>query len=144
MEIVGHEETTAQEVFAKHFRLRRGQSPFARLDGIEPRPVEHFVPVFQIHGLLDGARLHKGQTANRLGQIPVRTRVILGPEGEPLPPVAVEPAAIAIVGARRIHQSGEGPLALLLPVRRQLDITVFNGGIIPERALKSIQCGAQK
>src|ERR1700722_19559330 len=57
-----------------------------------------------------------GQTLDRLRQCTIRTRIVLGPEREPFPPVSVEPAAIAVQGAWRIHEPSESPLGSPLPV----------------------------
>ena len=42
-----------------------------------------------------------------------------GSERETLAPVAIEAAAVAVQGARRIHQAGKGPFGRLVLVRRQ-------------------------
>src|SRR6516162_11875421 len=74
-----------------------------------------------------------------IGKLPVCSRIILGPKGEPFPPVPVEPAAIAVIGAWGEHQAGESPLRLLLPIRRQRHIAVFDGRVFAEGELESIR-----
>ena len=59
VEIVGHEEAAAQQVFAQLLGLRVGEAPFADLDGVEPGPVV-VVAVVEVDGLLDGAHVRCG------------------------------------------------------------------------------------
>src|ERR1700730_18267557 len=139
IEGAGHETPPPQQVIAKHFRLVSGQAPFTHLDGVEPGPVVDLISILEIHRLFDRAHLNAGQPSERLGKLPICRRIVLSPEGEPLPPVTVEPPAIAVIRARRKHQPGEGPLGLLLPVLRYRVVAVFDRGILPERALESTQ-----
>ena len=67
--------------------------------------------------------------------------IILGPERETLAPVAVEAAGVAVVGAGRIHQAGEGPFGGLVPVRGDFEVLVFDAGKLTEWALKSVEHG---
>ena len=79
MEIVGHEEAAAEAIFAQRPALLVGESPFAHLDGVEPRPVVS-IAFLEVHGLLHGADVNAGQAADGLGKMPVGARVVLGPE----------------------------------------------------------------
>src|SRR5258706_11705912 len=95
VEIVGHEETAAQQIIAQLFHLCVRRSPFAYLDGIKERPVVYLVFIVQIYALLDGARVNASQAPHGLGERPVGGRIILGPEGKPFSPTPVKPAPIA-------------------------------------------------
>src|SRR5712691_11568631 len=57
-------------------------------------------------------------------------------------PLSIAVPAVSTGGAAdlRIHQTPEGPLRLLLPVRRQRKVFVLHARIHPERALESIHC----
>src|SRR6202167_4907466 len=127
VEIVGHEEAAAQPVFAHFLCLDVVEAPFADLDGIEPGPIVG-VAVVEVDGLFDGADLDAGQAAERLGEGAVGARVILGPQRGDFAPVAIEAAGIAVVGAGRIHEAGEGPFAGLVPVRGSFEFLVFDAG----------------
>src|SRR5579883_2527842 len=71
--------------------------------------------------------------------MPVGPRIILRPKRHALPPIAIEAPAIAIVGAGRKHKPREGPFRGLLPVRCQLELVIFDSGVLAERFLKRIQ-----
>ena len=83
MKIVADEEAAAVDEFAQNLALLLGQAPFARLHGVQKRPVEYFVAVFQIHALLHGAGIHSRQPPHRLQKMPVSARIILGPQRQP-------------------------------------------------------------
>src|SRR5579883_733233 len=71
--------------------------------------------------------------------MPVGARIVLRPERHALSPIAIEAPAIPIVGARREHKPGEGPFRGLLPVGCQLELVIFDSGVLAERFLKRIQ-----
>src|SRR5260370_39298473 len=75
--------------------------------------------------------------------MPVRPRIILRPERQSEPPIAVVASAIAVVGTRRKHQAGESPFGLLLPIRRQFEPSVFHAGLLPKGLLDGVQ-GAEE
>src|SRR5258708_34471352 len=68
VEIVGHEETAAQQIIAQLFHLCVRRSPFAYLDSIKKRPVVHLIIVVQMHALLDRARSNLSHAPYRLGE----------------------------------------------------------------------------
>src|ERR1700722_530627 len=75
--------------------------------------------------------------------MPIGARVILGPQRQALPEIAIESPGIAVVRAGWKHEARKGPLALRLPVRRQLKIKVLHARELVEGMLKGIQ-GAEK
>src|SRR5580704_8668991 len=139
MKIVRHEEAAAQQIFAHHFGFLFGQSPLAHLHRVEPRPVVRLVSVLKHHGLFDGPHLNARQTPDGLREMPVGARIILGPERQPLPEVAIETSTVAVVRPGRIHQPRERPLALVLPVGRQLEAEIFDAGVLFEWPLESVE-----
>ena len=73
------------------------------------------------------------------GKMPVGAGVILGPQGEAFVPVAIEAAAVAVEGAGRVHQAGEGPFSGLLIIGRHVEVKIFDAGVLVERALKGVE-----
>src|ERR1700680_4680271 len=66
--------------------------------------------------------------------MPIRARIVLGPEGQPAMIIACEAPGllIAVERAAREHQPSEGEFSLVLPVRRQRDVA---GAILGPRKL---------
>jgi hypothetical protein len=50
VEVVGHEETAAEQVVTKLFRLGLSQSPLPHLNGVQPGPVVNLVAIGRRHG----------------------------------------------------------------------------------------------
>jgi hypothetical protein len=64
VEVVTHEEAATEQEVAEFGGLLVGQFPVADFDGVEPRPVVNFVPIVGVDGLLDGAHVDAGKTAD--------------------------------------------------------------------------------
>src|SRR5258707_12145760 len=92
MEVIAHEKSTAQQVLAQSFRLRVGQVPMAHLHSVKPRPMENVVTIVEVDRLFDGTGMDACQPAERLREVPVRTRIVDGPVGSAASPVAAVPA----------------------------------------------------
>ena len=137
MEVVAHEKAAAVKELAQRFGLGAGQIPVPHLHRVEPRPIV-LIAFVQVHGLLDGARMHARQAPQRFGEMPVRPRIIGSPTGTPLLPGPVAEPAVPSVNPerRRVHQTREGPLGLLLPVMRDREIVVLATRKFAERALR--------
>ena len=143
VEIVAHEEAAAQQILPHGLGLRVGQVPVAHFHGVEPRPIV-LVAFVQVDRLLHRPRVHARQAPQRLREMAVRARIIGGPTGAPLRPIpggeaATEPAepppAPVDARHRRVHQAGEGPLGLLLPVLGNREVAVLDAGVFAERPL---------
>src|SRR6185369_6373126 len=106
-EIVCHEETAAQQVFAQSLRLGVRQLPVAGLYGVKPGPVSDTAFV-EIHGLFYGADVEPREAAQGQHEMAIGARVILGPHGVAFAPQAAAAKAEAASAARewglRIHQ----------------------------------------
>ncbi len=139
VEVVGHEEAASEEVFAHDFRFVGGESPLANLDRVEPGPVEGVVSVFEQDRLFGGADVETGEARDGFGEVAIGAGVVLRPEGQALAEIAIEAAAVTVVGAGREHQAREGPLGFFLIVRREFEIEVFDPRVLMERALKSVE-----
>src|SRR5579859_140683 len=136
VEIVGHEKSAPEQVVTKLSRLGLGQAPLPYLNGIEPWPVVNFIAIIQADGLFHRPCIDPGQTPDRLGEGPIRTRIILGPQGKPLAPVTLKSGIVAIERARGVHQAGKDPLSRLAPVAGQRQrFTVFDGRVLAKGAL---------
>ena len=136
VEVVGHEEAAAQEVVAEFFCLGFGEAPLADLNGVEPGPVVDLVAVVEVDGLFDGSGVDAGEAADGFGEGAVGFGEVLGPEGEAEAPVALEARVVAVEGAGRIHEAGEGPFGGLLPVGRERHgFVAFDGGVFAEGTL---------
>ena len=122
VEIVGHEEAAAQQVFAHFLALLRRQSPLANLNRIDPWQVELFVFI-QIDRLFRRTNMDASQTANGLRKVTVGTRIILRPErqSQTVIPGRSAPSAVAVIPPARKHQARERELGLFLRVRRRLE-----------------------
>src|SRR5437660_6545123 len=85
------------------------------------------------------------EPAHGLDEMPVRARIILGPDGGAVSPVAVAVRAVPAEssGDLWIHQPRECELSLLLPVGGKWKIIVLDARILPERALIS-EGGSEK
>src|SRR5579864_8129806 len=83
--------------------------------------------------------MNAAQTAERQGEVTISAGIILSPEREAQPEVAVETSAIAVIGSAGEHQTREGPLALLLPIFGQLEGAVFDATQLIERFLEGVQ-----
>src|SRR5215469_9280372 len=92
--------------------------PLTDLDGIEPGPVVDLVAIIEIHALFHGSRVDASESPDRSGKIAVCGRSILGPQRHTLAPIAIETPPITVIGAGRVHETGESPLGRTLPVRR--------------------------
>ena len=124
--------------------LLGGQAPFAHLHGIEPGPVVHLVAVFEIDRLLDRADVDPRQTADGLREVPVGARIILRPERHALAPVAVEPAAIAVIRAGRETSGGRKPTrSFRCQSGGSRNAVVFDARILAGRALERVQRAAE-
>src|ERR1035437_4464607 len=138
VEIVAHEKPVAVDEFAHRLDLRIGQSPVTHLHGIEERPIVG-IAVIQVDRLLRAAAVDTGQAPHGLGEVAVGPRIVRGPTGIPLRPVAAvasPPEAPASVHGRRIHQARERPLGLVLVIARQRKIVILVSGVLPERPLR--------
>ena len=136
VKIVGHEKAAAEQVIAKNVRLMLSNAPLADLHGIEPGPIVNFVAIVEVDVLLNRTRVNARKTANRSRKCAIRGRAVLGPERHTFAPVAIEAAAVAIIGPGGIHETSKGPFARMLPIRRKRGgIAVFDGRILAERAL---------
>src|SRR5262249_14091494 len=89
VEVVAHEETATQEVFAHAARLLVGQVPVAHFDTVDPWPVPH-IALVEIHRLFHTARVKAAQAAHRDGQVAIAARVVHGPVRPALFPGSVE------------------------------------------------------
>src|SRR6185437_7056231 len=131
VEVVGHEEAAAQQVIAQLMRLCVRDSPFAHLHGIKPGPVIYVVIVIEAYRLFNGADMNAGQAAHREHEMPVRARIILGPQGAAFTPVTFA-SRTTIIPPPRIHQRRNGPLRFLLIIGRKGNGAepVFNAGVL--------------
>jgi len=86
--------------------------------------------------LLHGAGVDPGQPADGLGEVPVRAWVVNGPIGGAFGPVIAIVEAPAVPG---VHEPGEDPFRLFIPVGRQGEIVVLHAGKLAEGALKGAQ-----
>ena len=137
VEVVGHEEASAEEVVAEFFALGFGEAPLAYLNGVEPGPVVDFVAVVEVDRLLDGAGVDAGEAADGGGERAVGGGVVLGPEGEAFLPWALKARVVAVERAGRIHEAGEGPLGRSLPVGRERHgVVALDGRVDAEGALR--------
>jgi hypothetical protein len=109
------------------------------LYGVQPGPVVNVVAFFDIDGLLDGADMNAAQAAEGEREVAIGAWIILRPEREAQPEVAVETSAIAVIGSAGEHQTREGPLALLLPIFGQLEGAIFDATQLIERFLEGVQ-----
>src|SRR5947209_11351872 len=82
--------------------------------------------------------------------MPVRARIILGPDGVAFGPraagITVTTAApVAAAGGRGIHKPRESPLGFLQRVRRQGDVAqpVLHTRILPKRQLEGVEDAEQ-
>src|SRR5579864_4548741 len=87
--------------------------------------------------------MNAAQTAERQGEVTISAGIILSPEREAEPEVAVESSAIAVIGSAWEHQTREGPLALLLPIFGQLEGAVLDTPQLIERLLERVQCAQE-
>ena len=124
--------------------------PVADLDRVEPGPIE-LIAVLDVDGLLDGAAVDAGEAPHREHEMALGARVVGGPAGVALAPVAVaapEAAATAeasiAAGERRIHQAGEHPFGGLAPVRRQREVFILAAGVLAERFLGEEETGEEE
>src|SRR5258706_15596463 len=121
-EIVEHQEAAAEQGIAKLGGHIGGELPVAHFAGAHPWPVEDIVAVFEVDGLFDGAGMHAGESPHGLREMAVGARIILGPTGETLAPIAAATAPAAApagsggksVGMGRIHQAGQNPFGGVL------------------------------
>src|ERR1700674_3392009 len=67
----------------------------------------------------------------------IRPRIVLRPDRVPVRPIG-RAAAIATKADLWIHQTREGKLSFLLPIRRQRKILVFDPRVLAKRALLGI------
>src|SRR5882724_4368517 len=74
----------------------------------------------------------------------VGARIVLGPQGKALAPVAVEPAAIPVVPTGRKHQASEDPLSRLAPIRRCFKVAVFDARELMEWPLSPQDSAKQR
>src|SRR5271154_2987061 len=66
-------------------------------------------------------------------------RIVLRPQRQPPAEIAIETPGVAVVGTWRKHQARKRPLALLLPVGRQLKIGIFHAWELPEGLLVGVE-----
>jgi hypothetical protein len=125
VEVVDHQESAAQQVFAQLPALSVAEAPASHLDGVDPGPVEDLVAL-QVHHLLDRLGVKACQPAHALDELPVGFRVVGGPAPAESPEAASPSAA-----KRRIAQPGESPLGFLVGVGRGVQRAVV---VIEERA----------
>src|ERR1700735_5246577 len=148
MEIVGHEKSAAKQVVAKFLGLSLGQTPFAHLNSIEPRPVIDLVAVIQIYGLLHGSSVDTGYTTDCLRKGAICAWIVLSPQREPLPPITIESAAIAIERAGWVHQACEGPLRRPLPIwGKRHGLVALDGWVLAKGMLcieRAQDCSGEK
>ena len=64
VEIVAHEESTAQQELAQRCRLGVAEVPVAHFDAVEPRPIV-LVAIVKVNGLFDGACVDTREAAQR-------------------------------------------------------------------------------
>ena len=138
MDVIGHEESAALNVFAQLGALFRSQSPLAYLNGVDPRPVEHVV-VVETDNLFGGANVDAGEAPHGLRQMAVGARIILGPERKAEPVVALKPRIVTVQRAPGKHEAREHPFGRHLRVGRQGKVVVFDGGVFAEWLLESMQ-----
>ena len=105
VEVVDHQEAAAQQILAQLGRLCVRQIPVADLDGVQPWPIEDIVAVVEIDGLLDRARVDRGQPADHLGHVPVGARVVDRPAGAAVYATRCPSRSV------RVHQTRERPFA---------------------------------
>ena len=102
---------------------------------MEVGQVKDFVAVVGIDGLFDAAHIDAGEPANGDGKGTVAARVIDGPVGTAVEPVA---AAATEAAAGGIHQAAQDELGRVAVVRRKRGFAVaaFHGDVLAERALR--------
>ena len=61
VQIVGHEEASAEQIVTENLAVFRSDAPFAHLNGVEPGPVVNGA-LFQIDWLFDGTHMDAGET----------------------------------------------------------------------------------
>ena len=132
MKVVGHEKAASQQIVAQNLSLVIGDAPLAHLHCIEPRPVERFVRIFDVHHLLDRANLHAREPSQGLREVAVRARIVLRPQRQTVVVVAVEAPSVAVIGAGRKHHTGEGEFGFLGPIRWRRHPVVLHARIFPE------------
>src|SRR5437870_2562128 len=127
MKVVTHEESAAQQIFAKSAALVIGELPVPDLDTIHPWPVENLVTI-EIDHLLNRARVQAREAADALHELAVGLGVIDGPSAARAP--------VAAVRTRGIVEPGKRPFRLFVVVGRQRRGIVFVGCVLAETRLK--------
>ena len=124
--------------------LAVGQLPVAHLAGAQPGPVVDVVAIVEIDGLFDGAHRDARQAAQRRAQDAGRRADSPGSSWCRLR--ASRSRAIAVIAAEarvgmlRIHQTGEDPFGLVLPVRRHGHVVIgFHAAVQPPGPLETVQ-----
>ena len=127
-EVVEVQESATQKIIAQFGCLGGSQEPIAHLARGEPGPIVDVISIVQVDGLFDGSHIHTSQPPQGRGEVPIGARVILGPTGPTLAPIAVaapeSATAARAVGVLRIHQPGENPVGLSLVIRRERDVVI--------------------
>src|SRR5579862_5323672 len=69
----------------------------------------------------------------------IRPRIILGPQRQTAPPVALKSRIVSIQRSGRKHQARKGPFARLLIVLGNLELEIFNSWELVKRTLVRVQ-----
>ena len=139
-EVVAENEAAAGEIFADLGVLLLGEVPLVGTGAVEERPVEDFIAVEGIDGLLDGADVQVGQAADGQDEMAVGAGIVVGPGAVALliveAPVPAEDAPVAL----RIHHTGEDEVGLVLIIGRLGEVVVaFLADVFAKGFLERVQ-----